>query len=266
MYLCACDAQKRGSGSGKGGSDQLHAAMRLHDERLLRDLGLPADLLALAENEAAAAAVRVMNARPDHADVALFGCAALSMLAQRSEGGCVAVRDAGGAAAVIRALELFAREPRIQEYGCSVIGSVAEQGAAGKRAVVAAVPALVRAVREQPVDVQSAAISALWSVAAGALSVKAAIVKAGGAAGVVDVMAQHPGSVELQEVGLGALSSLTYNGSHAALLARDGGARRVAEAALAAHSGPRVQALGSKLLKALQDAVEGSERTLQHRS
>lgn len=146
---------------------------------------------------------------------------------------------------------------------------VAEQGAAGKRAVVAAVPSLLRAVREQPVDVQREAISALWSVAAGALSVKAAIVKAGGAAGVVDVMAQHPASVELQEAGLGALSSLTYNGSHAVLLARDGGARRVAEAAMAAHPGPRVQTLGAKLLKALQDAavpVEGSERTRQYRS
>ena len=170
---------------------------------------------------------------------------------------------------VVRALDTFAHEPRIQEFGCSVIGLVAEQGAAGKRAVVAAVPSLLRAVREQPVDVQREAISALWSVAAGALSVKAAIVKAGGAAGVVDVMAQHPASVELQEAGLGALSSLTYNGSHAVLLARDGGARRVAEAAMAAHPGPRVQTLGAKLLKALQDAavpVEGSEWTRQYRS
>ena len=155
MFLCACAAEeKAGTTDGCGG--RLRAAMRLHDDSLLRALGCnAADLLTLAEAEAAAAAVRVMSARPDSSDVAIFGCAALTMLAQRGDRGAKAVREAGGVPAVVHALGAFAELGQVQEYGCTLLVHIADD-AAGKRAVLAAggVGALVRAVLEQPLDTQ----------------------------------------------------------------------------------------------------------------
>ena len=104
---------------------------------------------------------------------------------------------------------------------------------------------------------QKEAVTALWALAASTGAAKAAIVQAGGASAVVCAMAVHPGSAELQEVGLGALASLALRG-HAPRLARDG-ARRVAEAARAGHPAhERIQTLSEELLAALAEA-EGEE-------